>query len=70
MTGSLSGRTALPSLRSITATLTQAIRFGTPLAESMRRRFDWEALAPRYLEMYHRVARCEPVARARPAAVA
>jgi tight adherence protein C len=29
-------RTNLDSLRSITATLTQAIRFGTPLAESMR----------------------------------
>ena len=29
-------RTGLPSLRSISATLTQAIRFGTPLAESMR----------------------------------
>jgi tight adherence protein C len=29
-------RTGLVSLRSITATLTQAIRFGTPLAESMR----------------------------------
>ena len=29
-------RTGLTSLRSITATLTQAIRFGTPLAESMR----------------------------------
>jgi tight adherence protein C len=29
-------RTGLASLRSITATLTQAIRFGTPLADSMR----------------------------------
>jgi tight adherence protein C len=29
-------RTGLTSLRSITATLSQAIRFGTPLAESMR----------------------------------
>jgi tight adherence protein C len=29
-------RTGLPTLRGITATLTQAIRFGTPLAESMR----------------------------------
>ena len=29
-------RTGLASLRGITATLTQAIRFGTPLAESMR----------------------------------
>ena len=29
-------RTGVTSLRSITATLTQAIRFGTPLAESMR----------------------------------
>jgi tight adherence protein C len=29
-------RTGLKTLRSITATLTQAIRFGTPLAESMR----------------------------------
>jgi tight adherence protein C len=29
-------RTGLSTLRSITATLTQAIRFGTPLAESMR----------------------------------
>ena len=29
-------RTGLASLRSITATLNQAIRFGTPLAESMR----------------------------------
>ena len=29
-------RSGLTSLRSITATLTQAIRFGTPLAESMR----------------------------------
>jgi tight adherence protein C len=29
-------RTGVSSLRSITATLTQAIRFGTPLAESMR----------------------------------
>ena len=29
-------RTGVNSLRSITATLTQAIRFGTPLAESMR----------------------------------
>src|SRR4029077_7590709 len=29
-------RTGLGSLRGITATLTQAIRFGTPLAESMR----------------------------------
>ena len=29
-------RTGLASLRSITATLSQAIRFGTPLAESMR----------------------------------
>ena len=29
-------RTQLASLRSITSTLTQAIRFGTPLAESMR----------------------------------
>jgi tight adherence protein C len=29
-------RTGVASLRSVTATLTQAIRFGTPLAESMR----------------------------------
>jgi tight adherence protein C len=29
-------RTGVTSLRSITATLGQAIRFGTPLAESMR----------------------------------
>ena len=29
-------RTGVASLRGITATLTQAIRFGTPLAESMR----------------------------------
>ena len=29
-------RTGLSTLRSITATLSQAIRFGTPLAESMR----------------------------------
>jgi tight adherence protein C len=29
-------RTGVTSLRSITATLSQAIRFGTPLAESMR----------------------------------
>jgi tight adherence protein C len=29
-------RTGLTSLRSITATLSQAIRFGTPLAQSMR----------------------------------
>jgi len=29
-------RTGLPALRSITATLNQAIRFGTPLAESLR----------------------------------
>ena len=32
----LVARTGVASLRSITATLTQAIRFGTPLAESMR----------------------------------
>jgi tight adherence protein C len=29
-------RTGLPSLHGITATLVQGIRFGTPLAESMR----------------------------------
>jgi tight adherence protein C len=29
-------RTQLPGLRGITATLSQAIRFGTPLGESMR----------------------------------
>ncbi len=29
-------RTGLPSLASVTATLNQAVRFGTPLAESMR----------------------------------
>jgi tight adherence protein C len=29
-------RTGLPSLRGITATLVQGIRFGTPLAESIR----------------------------------
>jgi tight adherence protein C len=33
---SLVRRTNLETLRSITATLTQAIRFGTPLAESLR----------------------------------
>lgn len=32
----LVGRTGVPGLRSITATLNQTIRFGTPLAESLR----------------------------------
>ena len=32
----LIGRTGVPGLRSITATLNQTIRFGTPLAESLR----------------------------------
>jgi glycosyltransferase involved in cell wall biosynthesis len=34
------------------------------LASAVRRRFDWEALVPRYLEMYGRVAQREPLAQA------
>jgi tight adherence protein C len=44
-------RTGVASLRSITATLNQAIRFGTPLAESMR------ILAARLARIEERAAR-------------
>jgi tight adherence protein C len=49
-------RTGLASLRSITATLTQAIRFGTPLAESMRI-LAAEMRSERLLRMEERAAR-------------